>query len=91
MQEWFVEKKEQWDAMDNKGPIAVYVVMAFFTVWFSTAILRTIHSVPLLPQVMEFVGLTYTAWFAYRYLVFKDGRDELLSDVDNLKKKMTGE
>lgn len=32
----------------------------------------------------------YTAWFVYRYLLFKDSREELVKDVEDLKKKITG-
>jgi len=33
---------------------------------------------PQLPKLMELVGLGYTAWFVYRYLLFKDSREELV-------------
>lgn len=46
---------------------------------------------PQLPKMMELVGLGYTAWFTYRYLLFKNSREELAKDVEDLKKKITGE
>jgi len=36
------------------------------------------------------VGLGYTAWFTYRYLLFKSSREELLEDIEELKKKISG-
>jgi len=45
---------------------------------------------PQIPKLFELVGLGYTAWFVYRYLLFKDSREELVKDVDSLKKKITG-
>ncbi|CAN1157252.1 Protein CURVATURE THYLAKOID 1A, chloroplastic [Linum perenne] len=43
-----------------------------------------------LPKVMELVGLVYTGWFVYRYLLFKQGRKELATDIETLKKKIAG-
>ena len=39
---------------------------------------------------MELVGLGYTAFFAYRYLLFKESRADLARDVEALKNKITG-
>ncbi|KAF2946800.1 hypothetical protein DAI22_02g321700 [Oryza sativa Japonica Group] len=43
-----------------------------------------------LPKFMELVGLGYTGWFVYRYLLFKESRKELADDVDSLKKRIAG-
>ncbi|KAK1308108.1 Uncharacterized protein QJS10_CPA09g00353 [Acorus calamus] len=43
-----------------------------------------------LPKVMELVGLGYTGWFVYRFLLFKSSRKELATDIETLKKKITG-
>ncbi|KAG9140622.1 hypothetical protein Leryth_006825 [Lithospermum erythrorhizon] len=50
---------------------------------FSTSVLW-------LPKVMELVGLGYTGWFVYRYLLFKQSRKELATDIESLKKKIAG-
>jgi hypothetical protein len=39
---------------------------------------------------MELIGLGYTGWFAYRYLLFKSNRKELVSEIEELKSKITG-
>ncbi|KAG2661314.1 hypothetical protein PVAP13_1KG497900 [Panicum virgatum] len=43
-----------------------------------------------LPKIMELVGLGYTGWFVYRYLLFKESRKELAEDIESLKKKIAG-
>ncbi|CAI0469736.1 unnamed protein product [Linum tenue] len=43
-----------------------------------------------LPKIMELVGLGYTGWFVYRYLLFKQSRKELATDIETLKKKIAG-
>ncbi|KAH9567711.1 hypothetical protein CY35_03G039300 [Sphagnum magellanicum] len=45
---------------------------------------------PKLPKAMELIGLGYTGWFAYRYLLFKSNRKELVSEIEELKSKITG-
>lgn len=44
-----------------------------------------------IPKVFELVGLGYTAWFTYRYLLFKSSREELVQDIEVLKKKISGD
>jgi hypothetical protein len=41
-----------------------------------------------LPKLFELVGLGYSAWFTYRYLLFKSSREELVEDIETLKKKI---
>ena len=43
---------------------------------------------PQLPKLFELVGLGYTTWFTYRYLLFKSSREELVEDIESLKKKI---
>lgn len=44
-----------------------------------------------LPKVMELVGLGYSTWFVYRYVLYKDSRKELVEQFDALKEKVSGE
>jgi hypothetical protein len=46
------------------------------------------HLAAQLPKAFELVGLGYTAWFTYRYLLFKSSREELVEDIESLKKKI---
>mmetsp|Transcript_14023 Transcript_14023/g.23823 ORF Transcript_14023/g.23823 Transcript_14023/m.23823 type:complete len:157 (+) Transcript_14023:131-601(+) len=80
----------KWDAVENKSGVAVYAGGAVVLLWFSSTIIGAINNVPILPKIMELVGLGYTGWFVYRYLLFKSSREELVSDVEDLKKKITG-
>ncbi|MBL2480717.1 hypothetical protein ELJ58_32895, partial [Klebsiella pneumoniae] len=59
-------------------------------VWLSSLRVTAVNSVPLPPKIMELVGLGYTGWFVYRYLLFKSSRKELATDIESLKKKITG-
>jgi hypothetical protein len=80
----------QWDGLENKTTVVVYAGGALVALWLSSTIVGAINSVPLLPKIMELVGLTYTGWFVYRYLLFKSSRKELVEDIEELKRKVTG-
>ncbi|GLC42902.1 Protein CURVATURE THYLAKOID 1A, chloroplastic [Pleodorina starrii] len=82
--------QQKWDAVENKGTVAAYAAGAVVALWLSSTIVNAINSVPLLPKMMELVGLGYSAWFTYRYLLFKSSREELLKDIGELSKKISG-
>nr|GMD64932.1 protein CURVATURE THYLAKOID 1A, chloroplastic-like [Ipomoea batatas] len=88
--ELFTDLKEKWDALENKSTVLLYGGGAIVAVWLASTLVGAINSVPLLPKIMELVGLGYTGWFVYRYLLFKSRRKELAEDIEVLKKKISG-
>ncbi|CAN6710861.1 unnamed protein product [Malus baccata var. baccata] len=82
--------KAKWDAVENKSTVLLYGGGAIVAVWLSSIVVGAVNSVPLLPKVLELVGLGYTGWFVYRYLLFKSSRKELATDIEALKKKIAG-
>ncbi|KAJ7951253.1 protein CURVATURE THYLAKOID 1A, chloroplastic-like [Quillaja saponaria] len=88
--ELLTDLKEKWDAVENKSTVLLYGGGAIVAVWLSSIVVGAINSVPLLPKILELVGLGYTGWFVYRYLLFKSSRKELSSDIEALKKKIAG-
>ncbi|OWM68692.1 protein CURVATURE THYLAKOID 1A, chloroplastic isoform X2 [Punica granatum] len=88
--EVFTDLKEKWDGVENKSTVILYGGGATVAVWLSSVVVGAINSVPLLPKIMELVGLGYTGWFVYRYLLFKSSRKELAEDIESIKKKITG-
>ncbi|KAJ9522953.1 hypothetical protein QJQ45_023752 [Haematococcus lacustris] len=79
---------EKWDRVDNKGQVALYTGGAVFALFLTNTVLGAINNVPLLPKLLELVGLAYSAWFTYRYLLFKANREELMKEVQDLKGKI---
>ncbi|EOX95803.1 hypothetical protein QUC31_005219 [Theobroma cacao] len=88
--ELFTDLKEKWEKIENKSTVLIYGGGAIVAVWLSAILVGAINSVPLLPKIMELVGLGYTGWFVYRYLLFKSSRKELATDIEALKKKISG-
>jgi len=54
------------------------------------AILGAINEVPLLNPVFEIVGIGYTTWFVYRYLLKAENRQELSEEIGTLKNQILG-
>ncbi|XP_071716992.1 protein CURVATURE THYLAKOID 1A, chloroplastic-like [Rutidosis leptorrhynchoides] len=88
--ELFTDLKEKWDAVENKSTVIIYGGGGVVAIWLSSILIGAINSVPLLPKIMELVGLGYTGWFVYRYLLFKSSRKELATDIESIKKKIAG-
>ncbi|MBD2258554.1 CAAD domain-containing protein [Pseudanabaena sp. FACHB-2040] len=54
------------------------------------AILGAINEIPLLSPTFELIGLTYSGWFVYRYLLRASNRQELVEDINTLKAQVLG-
>ncbi|XP_010916675.1 uncharacterized protein [Elaeis guineensis] len=77
------------DLEDNYS-ILIYGTGVLVALWISVTIVGAVDSLPLFPKMMEVVGLAYTLWFSYRYLIFKENRDELIAKVEDLKQQIIG-
>ncbi|ONM04676.1 Threonine endopeptidase [Zea mays] len=44
-----------------------------------------------LPGILELVGLSYSGWFVYRYLLFQENRKELAGVIDDIKRRIVGD
>lgn len=54
------------------------------------AVLDAINDIPLLALILELVGLGYTIWFVYRYLLSAATRQELSEEIKALKAQVLG-
>jgi len=81
----------KWDKTENKGQVAVYAGGALVALVTANAVVTTIDGLPFVPYFTEVVGTCYSLWFAYRYLLFEDSRQELVKDIDVLLSKVSGE
>jgi len=63
---------------------------AFIAVKLTLAILDAINDVPVLAPLFELIGLIYSGWFIYRYLLKASNRSELASEMNALKDQILG-
>ncbi|XP_068314890.1 protein CURVATURE THYLAKOID 1B, chloroplastic-like [Pyrus communis] len=63
--------QEAWEKVEDKYAVSSLVVAGAVAVWASSGMISAIDRLPLVPGVLELVGIGYTGWFAYKNLVFK--------------------
>ena len=61
------------------------------TVKVSLAVLDALNDIPLLSPLLQLVGIGYTGWFVYRYLLRASTRQELAAEFNALKQQVVGE
>jgi hypothetical protein len=71
-------------------PIIVATILAVPFLLVLSGVSSFLNSLPLVPDLLELIGLIYLLWFAYRYLLFAESRQELLKTIDGIKKKVLG-
>jgi hypothetical protein len=54
------------------------------------AIVAAVNSIPLFAPFFQAIGLGYTGWLVYRYLLHASTRAELGQEINKLKSKVTG-
>jgi hypothetical protein len=60
------------------------------SVKLTLAILDAVNDIPLLAPTFELVGIAYSAWFVYRYMLKAETRQELSQEIDTLKQQVVG-
>ncbi|MEM9150061.1 MAG: CAAD domain-containing protein [Cyanobacteria bacterium P01_F01_bin.3] len=62
----------------------------FLSIKLTLAVLQAINDVPVLAPMFELIGLLYSGWFVYRYLLKASNRSELASEMNALKDQVLG-
>ncbi len=63
---------------------------AIITTKVVLAILDAINDIPLVAPTFELIGIGYSAWFVYRYLLKASSREELTDELASLKTQVVG-
>ncbi|GMQ08616.1 hypothetical protein CsSME_00052262 [Camellia sinensis var. sinensis] len=70
-----------WDSSENRLALIGLGFAAVVAVWASANLITAIDKLPLIPSAFEFIGILFSSWFIYRYLLFKPDREELLQTI----------
>ena len=62
----------------------------FLSIKLTLAVLEAINDVPVLAPMFELIGLLYSGWFIYRYLLQASNRSELVSEMNGLQDQVLG-
>ncbi|MCO5606928.1 hypothetical protein L7F22_061119 [Adiantum nelumboides] len=82
--------QEAWVKTEDKLALGTLGFSTFLLVWASIGIVKAIDRLPLLPSFFELVGVVYSTWFAYKYLLFKLDREELQKKADKILNRIIG-
>jgi hypothetical protein len=66
------------------------IIAAIIAVKLVLALLDAINDFPLLSPTFELIGLIYSGWFLYRYLLKASNRQELLNDITAIRDQVLG-
>ncbi len=66
------------------------IASVLITARITARMLDTMNQIPLLGGVLEIVGILFTMWFAFRYLLFADNRQEIAEKISLLTADVVG-
>ncbi|XP_006662551.2 protein CURVATURE THYLAKOID 1B, chloroplastic-like [Oryza brachyantha] len=79
--EFINDLKQEWDRIEDKYAVTTLAVAASLGMWSAGGVVSAIDRLPLIPGLMEAVGIGYSGWFAYRNLLFKPDREAFFAKV----------
>ncbi|KAF8407065.1 hypothetical protein HHK36_006190 [Tetracentron sinense] len=65
---------KQWDKSEDRIALVGLGFAAIVALWASANLITAIDKLPLIPSALEFIGILFSWWFIYRYLLFKPDR-----------------
>ncbi|KAL8522401.1 hypothetical protein ACS0TY_012516 [Phlomoides rotata] len=70
-----------WDNSEDRLALIGLGFAGVVAFWASINLVTAVDKLPILPSVLELVGLLFASWFTYRYLLFKPDRQELSQKI----------
>ncbi|XP_055832181.1 protein CURVATURE THYLAKOID 1C, chloroplastic-like [Solanum dulcamara] len=74
--------KNIWDKPEDRIAVIGLGIAAIVGLWASLNFVTAIDRLPIVPSVFEFIGILFSSWFIYRYLLFKPDRQELFQAIN---------
>ncbi|KAK9066088.1 hypothetical protein SSX86_015490 [Deinandra increscens subsp. villosa] len=71
-----------WDKPEDRVALFGLGFASVVAFWASLSIVTAIDKLPVVSSVFELIGILFSAWFVYRYLVFKPDRKELVQIIN---------
>ncbi|XP_061980508.1 protein CURVATURE THYLAKOID 1C, chloroplastic-like [Populus nigra] len=73
--------KNIWDDSEDRLALVGLGFAALVAIWTSAKLIPAIDKLPVVPSVLELIGILFSSWFIYRYLLFKPDREELFQII----------
>ncbi|XP_073145947.1 protein CURVATURE THYLAKOID 1A, chloroplastic [Henckelia pumila] len=71
-----------WDKSEDRVALIGLGFAGVVGLWAAINLVSAIDKVPLVPGFLELVGIVYSSWFTYRYLLYKPDREELFQTIN---------
>lgn len=68
----------------------ILILSAIVTLKVVLAILSALNSIPLIAPTFELIGIGYTGWLTFRYLLKANTRQELVGEINQFKGQILG-
>lgn len=81
---------ETLSASQNLVPILLGIILGYICLAIIYALLSAINQIFLLGNCLEAIGLGYSIWFGFRYLLFAANRQELKIKIKNYQADLFG-
>lgn len=66
------------------------ILAGFVSLKILFGLIDAINDIPLIAPTLELIGIAYSGWFVYRYLLAADNRKELMQQIEILKNYIVG-
>ena len=73
--------QDVWDKSEDRVALIGLGFAGVVGFWAAINIVAAIDKLPVFPSLFELIGLLFSSWFTYRYLLFKPDRQELSQKV----------
>ena len=80
--------KEKWAETDDKPAVITLAVYGTIGLVAANGVLKAVDGLPLIPQMLELIGIGFSGFYVYQNLLFKPDRaalkDQLSKQVDKI-------
>ncbi|KAL5576462.1 hypothetical protein UlMin_018161 [Ulmus minor] len=80
-----------WDKAEDRPALIGLGFAAIVALWASANLVSSIDRLPVIPSILEIIGVLFSSWFVYRYLLFKPDREELFKIINKTLSDILGQ
>uniref|UniRef100_A0A2P2KCK2 Uncharacterized protein MANES_11G037700 n=2 Tax=Rhizophora mucronata TaxID=61149 RepID=A0A2P2KCK2_RHIMU len=80
-----------WSKSEDRLALVGLGFAAIAAFWASANLISAIDKLPVIPTFLELIGILFSSWFVYRYLLFKPDREELIQIVNKSVSDVLGQ